>query len=339
VNALSALLAAAAVGLLYVVACRFGAGRFASAVAAGLFAVSIPLWRVAVEAEVYGLAAIAFLVLLLAARNARAAATRGIRADAFFGFAAGLAFLAHQTLAAPAVVLAVWVLRRRFAWKRLAHGAAWAAVGLTPAAIVPWRVAEGAALLWKERSPLQALGDVFTRQAYGAVAQNPWRLDFFVGDMAGMAGLVARGAGLLAMALAVVATLAAIRRPGERRVRPLRSPALAVVSIPLTLAALLVFTPDAEHFAQVEPFLLPLVAVLALLAGAGAAWLARRTQRPRLAWAVAAVMLAATGAAHFAATGADSISPSDTGGSSSRRCRRVPRSLWTGTTRRSSPHT
>ncbi|HEU4726164.1 MAG TPA: DUF2723 domain-containing protein, partial [Candidatus Eisenbacteria bacterium] len=195
VNALSALLAAVAVGLLYLVARRFGAGRLGAASASALFAVSIPLWRVAVEAEVYGLAAIAFLVLLLAARNARAAGTRGARADALFGLAAGFAFLAHQTLAAPALVLAAWVLRRGFAWRRVARGAAWTAVGLSPALIVPWRVAEGAALLWKDRSPLQALADVFTRQAYGALAQNPWRLDLVVGDLAGMAGLVATGVG------------------------------------------------------------------------------------------------------------------------------------------------
>ena len=218
VNVLSALLAATTVGLLYIVARRFGAGRLGSAVAAGLFAISIPVWRVAVEAEVYGLAAVAFLVLLLAARNARVAGTRGARADALFAFTAGLAFLAHQTLAAPAIVLAVWVLRRGFAWKRLAHGVAWLVVGLTPAVIIPWRVSEGAALLWKERSPLQALGDVFTRQAYGAVAQNPWRLDLFVGDLAGMAVLVARGAGILAVVLAAAATVAVIRQIGRAHV-------------------------------------------------------------------------------------------------------------------------
>ena len=54
VNALSALLAAAAAGLLYVTARRLGAGRFGAAVAAALFTISIPVWRVAVEAEEIG---------------------------------------------------------------------------------------------------------------------------------------------------------------------------------------------------------------------------------------------------------------------------------------------
>ncbi len=298
VNALSALLAAAAAGLLYVTARRFGATRFGATVATALFAISIPVWRVAVEAEVYGLAAVAFLALLLAARRARAARSAGTRADALFFFTAGLAFLAHQTLAAPAIVLGAWVLRRRFGWPRLARGAAWLAVGLAPALIVPWRVADGAALLWKERTPFQALADVFTRQAYGAVSQNPWRVDLVVGDLAGMAGLIVRGVGILALSLLVVALVAAVRKQGARGTRLLGAPALAALSIPGALASLLVFTPDAEHLSQVEPFLIPLVAVVALGAGAGAAWIAGRTSRPRVAFAAIAIAVLLTGAHH-----------------------------------------
>lgn len=301
VNALSALLVAIAAGLLYFTARRFGAGRFGSAVAAALFTISIPVWRVAVEAEVYGLAAVAFLGLVLAARNARAARSAGTRADALFFFTVGIAFLAHQTLAAPAIVLAAWVLRRRFAWTRLARGGAWLAAGLTPALIVPWRVAQGAALLWKERTPIEAFGDVFTRQAYGAVAQNPWRIDLFLGDLAGMAALIARGAGLLALALVAVALVAAGRGQGGRTLRLLGAPALAALSIPVALAAFLVFTPDAEHLAQVEPFLVPLAAIVALVAGAGAAWCVRRVPRPRMAFAAIAIAVILTGAHHFAA--------------------------------------
>lgn len=300
VNALSALLTAAAAGLLYVTARRFGAGRFGAAVAAALFTISIPVWRVAVEAEVYGLAAVMFLALLLAAQRARAARSAGMRADALFFFTAGLAFLAHQTLAAPAVVLGAWVLRRRFAWPRLARGAAWLAVGLTPALIAPWRVADGAALLWKERTPLQAFADVFTRGAYGAMSQNPWRVDLVVGDLAGMAGLVVSGAGILLLSLLIVAVVAVVRRQGARAARLLGVPALAALSIPCALAALLVFTPDAEHLSQVEPFLIPLLAVMALGAGYGAAWIARRAPRPRVAFAAIVLAVLLTGAHHYA---------------------------------------
>ncbi|HET9951959.1 MAG TPA: DUF2723 domain-containing protein [Candidatus Eisenbacteria bacterium] len=292
VNALSALLAAAAVGLLYLLARRIGAGRFGASIAALLFGASIPLWRVAVEAEVYGLAIVAFLLLLLAARHAAAARSAGPRADALFFFVAGLAFLAHQTLAAPALVLAVWVLRRGVTWPRAARAIAFTVAGLSPALVVPWRAAEGASLLWKARTPLQSLADVFTRDAYGAVAQNRWRLDLVAGDLVSMGRSVAAGLGLAAIALLVVALVAERRRRGARGLRLLGAPAAAALSVPAALAMLLVFTPDAEHAAQVAPFLLPVVAVAALASGVGAAWISKRLPAPRVASAaVGAVVL------------------------------------------------
>jgi len=283
VNALSALLAAAATGLLYLLARRIGAGRFGASIAAILFGASIPLWRVAVEAEVYGLAIVAFLGLVLAARHATAARSAGPRADALFFFTSGLAFLAHQTMAAPAVVLAVWVLRRGVTWPRAARALAFTAAGLSPALVIPWRVAGGASLLWKARSPFQSLADVFTRDAYGTVAQNRWRLDLVVGDLASMGSSIVAGLGFAAIALLAVALVAARRRRGARGLRLLGAPAAAALSVPAALAALLVFAPDAEHAAQVAPFLLPVIAVAALAAGVGAAWIPKRLPAPRLA--------------------------------------------------------
>jgi hypothetical protein len=300
VNALSALLAAVAVGLLYVLARRLGAGRVGAAAAAALFAASVPLWRVAVEAEVYGLAIVAFLALVLAALNARAVRSAGPRADAFFFLAAGLSFLAHQTLAAPAIVLAVWVLRRGFTWPRALRAAAWSVIGLTPAVVVPMRVADGASLLWKSRTPLAALGDVFSRQAYGAVTQNRWRLDIVVGDLAVMGRVVLGGIGVVALTLLAIALVAAFRRRGARGLRLLAAPAAAALAVPAGLAAILVFTPDAEHAAQVEPFLLPVVAMTALAAGIGVSWLAARMPRPRIVAAAVAVAVIVTAAQHFA---------------------------------------
>jgi len=300
VNALSALLAAVAVGLLYVLARRLGAGRIGAAAAAALFAVSVPLWRVAVEAEVYGLAIVAFLALVLAAMNARAVRSAGSRADALFFLAVGLSFLAHQTLAAPAIVLGIWVLGRGFTWPRALRAAAWSVAGLTPALLVPMRVADGASLLWKSRTPLAALADVFSRQAYGAVAQNRWRLDIVAGDLALMGRVVAGGIGVVALTLLAIALVAAFRRRGARGLRLLAAPAAAALAVPAGLAALLVFTPDAEHAAQIEPFLLPVVAMAALAAGIGAAWLAARMPKPRIAAAAVAVAVIVTAAQHFA---------------------------------------
>jgi len=290
VNALSALLAAIAVGLLYHLARRLGAGRAGAAAASSLFALSLPLWRVAVEAEVYTLAVVAFLVLALAAWNARAARSAGGRADALYFLAAGLSFLTHQTLAAPAILLGAWVVARRFTWARVARAAGWTLLGLSPSLVVAWRAVDRSAFLWKERAPLQALAEVFTREAYGGLMQNPWRLDLVVEAWIGMARSVAAGVGPAAFLLALFALAAAVSRPlrnvagrtrASRLLRLLAPLAVAAGSIPFALAALLVFTPDAEHFAQVEPFLLPVVAVLALAAGVGAGVVVRAARAAR----------------------------------------------------------
>ncbi|HET7903801.1 MAG TPA: DUF2723 domain-containing protein, partial [Candidatus Eisenbacteria bacterium] len=290
VNALSALFAALAAGLLWALARRAGFGRFGAAVAAALYAVSIPVWRTAVEAEVYSLAAALFLALLHLARSAtRAEAGDGAtsRADALFFFAAGLAYLAHQTLAAPALVTAI-------------------------------RSGAAGAYAWKERGPLEALGDVFSRGAYGAVAQNPPRLDFAAGALSGMAGVVVSGAGVVAIALAAYGLWAARRdrAPGAAE-SSLRLPALAALSIPACLVAVVRFTPDAEHLAQVEPFLIPVTAIAALYAGAGAGRIARALSQdgpaaalapaegassriaPRVAVAVLSLAVVATAALRF----------------------------------------
>jgi hypothetical protein len=308
VNALSALLAAISVGLLYVLARQLGAGRLGAAAASALFAISVPLWRVAVEAEVYSLAAVAFLALVLTARRARAARSSGARADALFFFVAGLAVLAHQTLVAPTLVLGAWVLGRDFAWRRVARAAGWGLLGLSPSLAVAWRATDGSAFLWKERGALQTLADVFTRQAYGGMAQNPWRLDLVVDAIGGMTRSVAAGAGVAALLLAAAALLAlpagaplraiAGRARVSRSLRLLAPVGAAAASVPVALAALLVFTPDAEHFAQVEPFLLPVVAVVALAAGLGAGWPAR-SRAGGAALAVVATAVILTGVAHF----------------------------------------
>lgn len=321
VNALSALFAALAAGLLWALARRAGLGRFGAAAATALYAVSIPAWRSAVEAEVYSLAAAFFLALVHLARNAtRAEAGGGAspRADALFFFAAGLAYLAHQTLAAPALVFGATLLARAFSWRRLAAAAGWCLLGLTPALVTAIRSGAAGAYAWKERGPIEALGDVFSRGAYGAVAQNPPRLDFAAGAISGMAGIVLSGAGVVTVALAAYGLWAAWRERSPRAAEAsFRLPALAALSIPAGLVAVVRFAPDAERLAQVEPFLIPVVAIAALHAGAGAGRIARALARdgrsgagdstaarsrripPRVAVAAVSLAVVATAALHF----------------------------------------
>src|SRR6185436_10760674 len=77
VNALSAVLAALATGLFYLLAARCGlsrAGRIAGTI---VFAGSTLVWDAAVQAEVYGVAAVLFLLLAHTALRARARRTAG----------------------------------------------------------------------------------------------------------------------------------------------------------------------------------------------------------------------------------------------------------------------
>jgi hypothetical protein len=305
VNALSAAFAAAAAGLLWAFARRAGVGRFGAAIATSLYVAAIPVWRAAVEAEVYSLAAVAFLALLHLAWTARARGSAGFRADALYFFVAGLAYLAHQTLAAPALVLGAWVLSRGFRWRRALAAGGWTLAGLSPVLLVPIRTAAESAFAWKVRAPFEALADAFSRVAYGEIAQNPPRLDLLVDGAAGMAGRIAWGAGFLAVGLAVVHVVAMLRNRRGRVGTALRAPAMAALSVPAGLLLFVRFTPDAERLAQLEPFLIPVTALLALSAGAGAALLLRERFVPgfrirsRLVAAGLSVAVAATVGLHL----------------------------------------
>ncbi|HKQ20228.1 MAG TPA: DUF2723 domain-containing protein, partial [Candidatus Eisenbacteria bacterium] len=263
VNALSALLAAAGAGLFWLLARRCGLRPVSAGVATALFAASTIVWRSAVEAEVYALSTAAFLALgLLAFRARRAAQVK--RDDALFFFAAGLSVLAHQTLVFPAAALGLWVLSRRATWQRALVGAGWALAGFSLVMVLPIRASAGPEFAWTEERGMAALWDNLLRRNYGGLAQNPFRLDRAADEILGMGSIVLGSIGWVGGILAPVGLLA----PGRER-GALRVVALAAVAVPVALAALIAFTPDAEHFAQVAPFLTPVAAAVALFAGAG----------------------------------------------------------------------
>jgi len=78
---------------------------------------------------------------------------------------------------------------------------------------------------------------------------------------------------------------------GRRRVALLPI-TVAALSIPAALIGFLAFTPDAEHLAQIGPFLVPVIAVLALWAGAGLDFGLRLLPRPTRAPLAAVATLA-----------------------------------------------
>ncbi len=291
INVLSAALSAAAVGLFYLLALRVGIRRNAAALATAFFGASTLVWRSAVEAEVYPLATLLFLALGLLALRSREDDPRAPRYEALFFFAAGLAPLVHQTLAAPALILAAWVLAkapRAPRAPRLLRAALLAAAGFSVFFVIPLRTAAAPAASFDHHAGFAAALGELLRTNYGAMQQNPFRFDFLGADLSGMGAEVAAGVGIPAAFLAAFGLLR-IRREGT--VLPL---VLAAASIPAGLALLLVFTPDAEHLAQVAPFLAPVAAVVCLAAGFGATELARGLTarwRPMAAAALAACAL------------------------------------------------
>ncbi|HTM00147.1 MAG TPA: DUF2723 domain-containing protein [Candidatus Omnitrophota bacterium] len=264
VNAVSAFATAVATGLFWLVSRRAGLRPPAAAVATVLFATAPVLWASAVEAEVYGLAIAGFLALALLAARARAARGTG-RDEALFFFAAGLATVLHQTLLFPALAFAAWVLARRGAGApRTARAIGWAVLGFSLTLVIPVRWSAGPSFAWTDVNGLSGLADFLLRRTYGGLAQNPFRLDRAFDEATGMSGIAIASLGWLGAALAATGLFA------RRARRAAGALALAAASIPAALIALIAFTPDAEHLAQVTPFLAPLVAAGALFAGAGA---------------------------------------------------------------------
>lgn len=275
VNALSAVLAALAAGLFYLLAARCGLPRLARAAATVVFAGSTLVWTSAVHAEVYSLSSVAFLALSLAAIHARARRTACANSDAMFFFAAGMAPLIHQSLLFPATILGVWVLGRGFRVSRLLAALGWAALGFTLVLVLPIRSGAHPVLDWGHDRSFASLCDNLLRRSYGGLQQNPFRLDRAVDEILSMGGLIAASCGLVGASLAGIGAL--LSRRGRAAIAPLT---WASLSIPAALVVFVAFTPDAEHLAQIGPFLTPVAAVVSLWAGAGIQAARNRVPRP-----------------------------------------------------------
>jgi transmembrane protein TMEM260 (protein O-mannosyltransferase) len=288
VNALSALLSAAAVGLFYLFATRVGLQRLSAAIATALFAACPIVWHSAVEAEVYPLATLFFVLLALLALRARSGTARSPKSEALYFFAAGLSLLVHQTLLFPVVALGTWVWARDPRPARLLRHAAWAAAGFSILLVVPIRAGSAPPFAWGHDAGFSAALDQLLRRNYGPLQQNPPRADLLASDLAGMAARVAAALGLPGALLAAAGLLGLPRSGSAQRIV-----LLSALSVPVALAVIVAFAPDAEHFAQVEPFLAPAAAALCLIAGLGVDLLLRLGQ-PAWRPATAALLVAAT---------------------------------------------
>jgi hypothetical protein len=187
----------------------------------------------------------------------------------------------HQTLLFPAATMGAWVWAREPRLDRLARHAAWAALGFTVFLVIPVRAGSAPPFSWGHEAGLSTALDHLLRRNYGPLQQNPLRADLLVSDLVGMAARVAAALGLPG-ALLALAGLRRFRRAG----RGLQVVVVSALTVPAALAIVVAFAPDAEHFAQVEPFLAPVAAALCLVAGLGADSLVRVG---RAAWRPVAV--------------------------------------------------
>ncbi|HET9251041.1 MAG TPA: DUF2723 domain-containing protein [Candidatus Eisenbacteria bacterium] len=276
VNLLSAVLTALAVGLFHAIAARLGLRPLPALLATASFAGAITIWRAAVEAEVYALAVVFFLALTWLAIDARSREGRAGRKDALLFFAAGMAPLVHQTLVLPAAFYAIWILDRDLTMRRAARAACFALLGLSLLLVVAVRSTSEPAFSFGGMEPgLWGALDGLLREGYGSLRQGPLTFDRMIHQMGGMASGVAASVGLAAALLALAGALLRSRESAG-----LRLVAAASLTIPAALVLLIGFDPDSEHFAQVVPFLSPVVASAALLAGSGAGAVLRRIPIP-----------------------------------------------------------
>ncbi|HEU5311534.1 MAG TPA: DUF2723 domain-containing protein, partial [Candidatus Eisenbacteria bacterium] len=272
VNLLSAVLTAIAAGLFHAIATRLGLRTLSALFATVSFAGAITIWRSAVEAEVYALVIAFFLALTWLALGARSWDGRAARKDLLLFFAAGMAPLVHQTLLLPAAFYAIWILDRDLTMRRVVRAGCFALLGLSPLLVVAIRSTSETAFSFGGTEPgLWGAIDGLLREGYGSLRQGAFTFPRFTHQVGGMASGVAASVGIAAALFALAGALLRSRESAG-----LRLVAAASLTIPAALVLLIGFDPDPEHFAQVVPFLGPIVASTALLAGSGAGAVLRR---------------------------------------------------------------
>jgi hypothetical protein len=162
VNLLSAVAAAAAAGLLYLLMRRLECGRPAALATALAFAFGRVVWSQATLAEVYALAATLMAAVLLAVVSWGASRTPGTLELAVFLAALGLAHHTTVAMVAPALVLYVLATDARagLAPRLLVRGGLLAALGLSPYLLILLRNWQHAPYLGARATTLADLWDV-----------------------------------------------------------------------------------------------------------------------------------------------------------------------------------
>lgn len=286
VNLLSAVSTAAAAGLLCATV-QLWTGRVAAGLlAAGLFGTNPLVWHHAATAEVFGLNAMfAALALYLWLQVERAPARRRVFALAF---ACGLAMGNHHTfvfVGAPVLVRSLWVARRELRASGVALAALCGVLGLLPYAYLAVASRSAAAVSWGDESTVDGLLGHFLRREYGtfSLGKASSKADAFVASgtffptLALMLGGTLRRLLGLGPLLAVAGyVLAPRKRPDRARARVLLALLLGYAFV---FCAMSNMSTDKPLYQSVlSRFFIQSDLLVALAAGIGWAWLARRLE-------------------------------------------------------------
>ncbi|HEX6976472.1 MAG TPA: DUF2723 domain-containing protein [Vicinamibacterales bacterium] len=216
-NLFSAVMAAAACGLTYVIARQLGAARWSAACAAVATATGASFWRSAVFAEVYSLAAVltAAIVSLLLDWGARGGTRRLLAAFGAFAIALGN----HLTVVGVVPAFAAYVLtrgRRIWSIRMLAAAALLLCVGVGQYGLILIRTRQEAPYLEVRAQTLAELPAVVTAERY-AGQRFAFSARELLGDhLPAIASLIARELGPLGVVLFLAGTVTSARRADPR---------------------------------------------------------------------------------------------------------------------------
>ncbi len=187
VAVLSAVLAACGVGLMLLLGLRLGVSRTVAGATALLVGLSIPVWSVAVDVEVYSLTFVLVALLWLAAESAERGGPLLV-----LSYLAGLSLTNHMSAASAVlgVLLAVLIVYRGEFLRRLPALVAVFLLGLSPYLYLVLRTRAGPLFPWDNPSTLNG----FMRHVTG----KEYQLFMFSQSWGEVARNSARGAVLLA---------------------------------------------------------------------------------------------------------------------------------------------
>lgn len=267
VAVLSAVLAAAGVGLFLLLGLRMGLSRTAAGTGALLLGFSSPVWAVAVDVEVYSLTLALVLLLWLAVESCE----RG-RSLLVLGYLAGLALTNHMSAASAVLgaALTVVVTYRRELARRLPVMVLLFLLGVSPYLFLALRARAGPLLAWGSPYNLERF--------WWHVTGRQYQVWMFTQSFAEVMSNAGRGAALLARSFVYV-LVPVVFYGAARLFRQRRN-----LAIGLAVSAVAAFAYAVNYsIPDIESYYLPCLVALAAFGAVGLDGLVRRMGRWRRA--------------------------------------------------------